>query len=92
MGWFTAFVVYVLIWWTALFAVLPIGTRPVADPDSATGWRGAPAQARIGRKIAITTLVAFAIWLPVVGLIQSNWLSFRHGILQMPDDYATTPR
>ena len=42
MNWFTGVVLYVLIWWTALFAVLPFGTRPVADPDGATGWRGAP--------------------------------------------------
>ena len=89
MNWFTAFVVYVLVWWTVLFAVLPMGTQPVADPDAATGWRGAPAQARIGRKLLVTTLVSLAIWLVVVGLIESNWLSFRHGILKMPDDYPT---
>ena len=33
MNWFTGVVLYVLIWWTALFAVLPIGTRPVEDAD-----------------------------------------------------------
>ncbi len=31
MGWFTAVVLYTLIWWTVLFAVLPFGTRPVTD-------------------------------------------------------------
>ena len=34
MNWFTGIVLYVLIWWTVLFAVLPLGTQPVADADS----------------------------------------------------------
>ncbi len=89
MNWFTAFVVYVLTWWTVLFAVLPMGTQPVSDPDAATGWRGAPAQARIGRKLLVTTLVSLVLWGVMVGLIESDWLSFRHGILKMPDDYTT---
>ncbi len=92
MNWFTALVVFVLIWWTVLFAVLPIGTQAVAEPDEATGWRGVPQQVRIGRKLLITTLVSLAIWGVVVGLILSDWLSFRHGILQMPEDYATPAR
>ena len=50
MGWFNGFVLFVIIWWTALFAVLPLGTRPVEDPDSLTGWRGAPEHPRLGRR------------------------------------------
>jgi predicted secreted protein len=88
MNWFTALVVYLLIWWTALFAVLPIGTNPVAEPDSVTGWRGAPEQPRLWRKLWLTTLVTTVIWAVVMGLIESNWLSFRHGILKMPDNYT----
>jgi predicted secreted protein len=87
MGWFTALVLYALIWWTALFAVLPFGTTPVAEPDSATGWRGAPEQPRLLRKLLITTLVATFLWGIAMVLIESNWLSFRHGILKMPDNY-----
>ena len=40
MNWFTGVVLYALIWWTVLFAVLPIGTRPIDDPDQQSGWRG----------------------------------------------------
>ncbi len=86
MGWFTACVLYVLIWWTALFAVLPLGTKPVEDPDALTGWRGAPEHPRLARKLLWTTLVATIIWGIAVGLIESDSLSFRHGILKMPDD------
>jgi predicted secreted protein len=81
MNWFTGAVLYLLIWWTALFAVLPWGTRPVADPDEATGWRGAPARPRIGLKVVVTTLVAAVIWGLCYLLISSSWLSFRSGWL-----------
>ncbi len=88
MNWFTAVVLYVLIWWTVLFAVLPLGTKPVAEPDSATGWRGAPEKPQLRRKLLITSLASLLIWSVAVGLIESNWLSFRHGILKMPDNYS----
>jgi predicted secreted protein len=88
MGWFTALVLYALIWWTVLFAVLPMGTRPVAEPDRTTGWRGAPEAPRLGRKLLVTTLVSGVIWAVAVGIIESDWLSFRHGILAMPADYT----
>ena len=86
MGWFNALVLFVIIWWTTLFAVLPLGTRPVATPDQATGWRGAPAQARIGRKLLINTVVSLVIWGICVAVIASDWISFRHGMLALPQD------
>ena len=85
MGWFTGIVLYVLIWWTALFAVLPIGTKPVAEPDRASGWRGAPERARMGRKVVITTIVATVLWLCAYALIASDLISFRRGMLYLPD-------
>ncbi len=88
MGWFTACVLFVLIWWTVLFAVLPLGTKPVAEPDSATGWRGVPERPRLGRKLVITTAVSLLIWGVIVVVIESGWLSFRHGILAMPENYT----
>jgi predicted secreted protein len=88
MNWFTAFVLYVLIWWTVLFAVLPLGTTPVAEPDAKTGWRGAPEKPQLLRKLLLTSLISALIWAIIVGLIESDWLSFRHGILKMPDDYT----
>jgi predicted secreted protein len=88
MGVVTAVVLYALIWWTVLFAVLPLGTNPVADADAATGWRGAPSSPRLGRKLLLTTLISALLWGIMVGLIESDWLSFRHGILAMPKDYT----
>lgn len=86
MNWFTGVVLYVLIWWTSLFAVLPFGTHPVAEPDAATGWRGAPAKPRLWLKIAATTVLAAVIWGICYGLIVSDWISFRSGWLALPED------
>jgi predicted secreted protein len=85
MGWFTGSVLYVLIWWTVLFAVLPFGTRPVSEADPVTGWRGAPERPHMLRKVIATTLVAGVVWAGAYALISSDWLSFRHGLLAMPD-------
>ena len=86
MGWFLSLVVYAIIWWTALFAVLPIGIRPDAQGDpEAGGWRGAPMQPRILQKVIITTIVATILWLGVYLLVESNWISFRDPWLSIPD-------
>ena len=89
MGWFTALVLFVLIWWTVLFAVLPFGSQPVDTPDPVTGWRGAPDRPRLGRKLLITTGISLALWAVIAAIIASDWLSFRHGILAMPKDYTS---
>ncbi|WP_431281212.1 DUF1467 family protein [Humitalea sp. 24SJ18S-53] len=81
----TAVVVYFLIWWTVLFAVLPVGVRPDSGGQETTGnWRGAPLAARIGAKMLATTLIAGVIFAGVWWLIQSEYLSFRSGWLAMP--------
>jgi predicted secreted protein len=80
----TGVAMYVMIWWLALFAVLPFGTRPVAEADSVTGWRGAPEKPRMWRKLLVTTLVAAVIWGLCYLVITSDWLSFRSGWLAMP--------
>ena len=86
MNWFTAFVLFVLIWWTVLFAVLPFGTRPVQEPDAATGWRGAPARPMIGRKMLATTLITVVLWCGAMVVIRSDWISFRPGASYLGDD------
>jgi predicted secreted protein len=80
MDWFTGTVVYILIWWTALFCVLPIGARPVEDADpEAGGWRGAPSRPLLGWKVVGTTVLAGVLWLGVYAVMQSGWVSFREG-------------
>jgi predicted secreted protein len=87
MTWFTGIVVYLLVWWTVLFCILPIGTRPDSEGDPAAGgWRGAPQAANLGWKALGTTLAAAVIWVGIWYLVQSEWLSFRTGIFAMPSN------
>jgi len=86
MGWFNGIVLYVLIWWTALFAVLPFGTKPMVDPDPVSGWRGAPERPRLVLKVIATTVLAAVLWAGCAAVIESDMLSFRHGWLALPDD------
>lgn len=86
MNWFTGVMVYFLVWWTVLFAILPIGVRPETEGSTTGGWRGAPQAPMLGRKAVWTTLVATAIFLGIYALVTSDWLSFRSGWLAMPGE------
>lgn len=87
MNWFTAFVLFVMIWWTTLFAVLPFWTRPVSDPARSTGgWRGAPEEPHLFRKALVTTLIATLVWGVAMAVIASDYFSFRSGWLYMQDN------
>jgi predicted secreted protein len=76
MNWVEGVVVYVLIWWVVIFAVLPFGVR---SPDEAMPGQasGAPANPRLWLKAGVTTLVSAAIWLIIWALVRSDWISFR---------------
>lgn len=81
----SAVVVYFLIWWVVLFAILPIGTRPDPEGDAESGWRGTPQAPRLWRKMLITTVVSGVIFVGVYLLIDSDYLSFRSGVWAMPE-------
>jgi predicted secreted protein len=76
MGWATGLMVYAIIWWTVIFAVLPWGTRAVEDPAPGHAT-GAPANPRLGLKAAITTAISAVIWVGVELLVRSDLISFR---------------
>ncbi|MGA7265266.1 MAG: DUF1467 family protein [Stellaceae bacterium] len=76
MAWVTGIIVYVLVWWITLFAVLPLWVAP-AEPDDPGHAAGAPQRPRILLKMAITTVVSALIWLAIYLLVKSPWLSFR---------------
>lgn len=86
MNWFTGIVLFVVLWWTALFAVLPVGTKPVAQADETSGWRGAPERPRLLMKVIVTTMVTCVLWTGSYLLIRSDYMSFRHGMFAEPDD------
>jgi predicted secreted protein len=57
--------VYFVIWWVVLFAVLPFGVQ--TDGKVEKGFASsAPKNPHLGRKFLVTTLIAAFIW----GIIQ----------------------
>lgn len=71
----TGIVVYILVWWVVIFAVLPWGNRAPDDPMPGT-VESAPVKPRIWTKVLITTGVAAVIWGIIDALIVSDLISF----------------
>jgi predicted secreted protein len=76
MNWATGVMVYLVIWWTILFAVLPLGVRRVENPGKGEE-RGAPERPQLARKAIITSIVAAVLWLGFYLLHQADVFSFR---------------
>jgi predicted secreted protein len=76
MSWSIGIATYVVIWWIAIFAVLPWGVRPSekGDPGHAAG---APANPRLLLKAAVTSVVAGVLWLIVYWAVNADLISFR---------------
>ena len=52
--------VFFIVWWLVFFTVLPFGAHSQADAEEITlgTEHGAPARLKLGRKAAITTVIA----------------------------------
>ena len=67
-----AFAIFVVIWWTVLFAVLPFGVRTQGEDGAIVPGtpESAPTRPRLGRVVWLTTGVScllFALfWLAIV--------------------------
>lgn len=81
MGPITSIAIFLTIWWTVLFAVLPLGSRsyhemgieppPGADP-------GAPVNPNLKRKFFTTTWIAALLFVML-------WLVIRFHLVTLPD-------
>jgi predicted secreted protein len=78
MGWITGIVVYILIWWVALFAILPLWVTPTDPGDTGYGT-GAPKQSHLWLKVGLTSAVAAVLWIGIYILVKEPWFSFRGG-------------
>ncbi len=76
MSWATGLMVYLVIWWTILFTVLPLGVRKVENPGRGQD-HGAPETPQLLRKAIITSLVAAVLWIAFYFLHQSDLFDFR---------------
>ena len=80
MSWFTSICVYLTIWWTVLFAVLPWGIQSHAEAgiDRGDGGDpGAPVDPKLKRKFFTTTWISAIVF----GLL---WLTLHFHWITLP--------
>lgn len=65
MGWFTGIAIYLTIWWTVLFAVLPLGvishSEAGIDPGDGTD-PGSPVDPKLKKKFITTTWISAVLF------------------------------
>lgn len=82
----TGFAIYLTLWWTVLFAVLPLGAKSYAEAGIKVtdgGDPGAPVNPNLKRKFITTTWVSAILWVVL-------WAVIRFGLItlpQMPSNY-----
>jgi len=80
MGPATLIAIYLTIWWTVLFAILPLGVTSHAEAGikiTDGGDPGAPVDPKLKRKFLTTTLVATLIFAVV-------WAVLHFGLIHVP--------
>jgi predicted secreted protein len=76
MHWASGILVFVVLWWLVIFAVLPWGVRIPDNPEPGHAT-SAPEKPMLGRKVLATTAITAVLWLVVYFIVQSDWISFR---------------
>ncbi|MBU1378040.1 MAG: DUF1467 family protein [Alphaproteobacteria bacterium] len=73
MGPFTSVAIFLTIWWTVLFAVLPIGVTSHAEAgiDKGDGGDpGAPVDPKLKKKFITTTLISIVLFIALAIVIK----------------------
>jgi predicted secreted protein len=67
--------IYLICWWTVLFAVLPIGMSQQAQerPTDGSQW-GAPVNPHLKKKFITTTWVSAIVWAVIMVLVFIGWM------------------
>ena len=73
-----AIAIYVVIWWTVLFAILPIGVRTQGEDGTVVPGtpESAPTRPRLLRVVLLTTVVSAVVF---GGL----WAAFKYDVLSL---------
>lgn len=80
MSWFSAGLVFVVVWWLVFFVSLPFGARSYHEAGEAVdvgNEASAPMRPRVWLKAGISTAIAIILTIGVYFLIDSGALSFR---------------
>jgi len=75
---YSGFVVFNIIWWTVLFAVLPLGVRRNETPGRGHD-HGAPAEPRVLFHLGLTTAISVVLFIGAYFLINSDLITFSQG-------------
>jgi predicted secreted protein len=81
-----AIAIYLIIWWTVLFAVLPIGVRTQGeDGDVVPGTpESAPTAPRLRRVVLLTTLISTLVF-------ASGWAVVAYGVVDLRELLGRNP-
>ena len=84
---FSAFVVFLIIWWVVLFGVLPNGESGQAVDGELIEIcePGAPTQANMWWKVKVTTCIALILWLIVCSIIIFELIDLEWLVGGVPD-------
>ncbi len=85
---FTGVILYIMIYWLMLFAVLPFGNKPVEEVEMGNAT-SAPANPRMKIKFLVTAGVAGAIWVAVFLMIHFDVIDFYDIAEQMQTEDLT---
>jgi len=74
MSWATGVMVYIVIWWTVLFAILPIGVRTQGEDGAVVPGtpESAPTRLRLVRVVLFTTLVSALVFAGLWAAVRYN--------------------
>ena len=75
-----AIAVYVVIWWTVLFAILPIGVRTQGEDGAIVPGtpESAPTRPRLVRVVVLTTLVSSLVFAVLWAALRYNAVGLEH--------------
>ena len=79
MSWLTGIAIYLTIWWTVLFAVLPLGTKTYAESGIEVkdgGDPGAPVNPNLKKKFITTTWISAVLFVVLWLVIHSGIIKF----------------
>lgn len=73
-----AIAIYVVIWWTVLFAILPIGVRTQGEDGTVVPGTpaSAPTRPRLIRVVLLTTIVSALVF-------GAGWGAIRFGVIDL---------
>lgn len=71
----TILAIYLIVWWTVLFCVLPMGMsqQDQAPPTDGSQW-GAPDKPNLKKKFITTTWLSAIVWAVIMVVIVTGWL------------------